>query len=234
MLCGRAEAQPVKLPDDGWWIKYYTNVKNETNGEVQKFTGLTTYSLVGTVMENGEKLRWVELHSTSSEWNKRHTVLLKLLVAEKDLIESERPLEKLKRGWSKINDRDIRRLVAGNAGTVQPKSLAIFPGVWQKSELVENPRVIDYQKGRLTILKASTRRESNPAIQRRALAKPSVDTVVKTQHTAWFDLASAPVLTAVKSQSKTFEGDQQLATRDDDMVMVDTGSDARSELPDHN
>ena len=90
-LCGWAEEQPPKLPDDGWWIRYCYTDKQEANGqvrEVPEFTQTITYSLVGTVREDGEKCRWVELKIQTTLRGEEDVNFLKFLVPEFDQVTS--------------------------------------------------------------------------------------------------------------------------------------------------
>ncbi len=87
-LYGRAQEQSPKLSEDGWWIRYAYTDKQEANGQVHEFTQKITYSLVGTVMEDGEKCRWVELKIQTTLRGEEDVNFLKFLVPEFDQVTS--------------------------------------------------------------------------------------------------------------------------------------------------
>src|SRR5262249_46409057 len=102
-----AEQPKEKLPDDGWWIRYGGNSKQTANEQVQEHKGQTTYSLVGTVVDGGQTYRWIEHKTISSLEKDDQVTITKFLVPEKDLLESDQPVQHYKRGWIKLNDRPV-------------------------------------------------------------------------------------------------------------------------------
>jgi hypothetical protein len=228
-----AEDQIIQAPQDGWWIRYFSTTKQEANGMVQEYTSQSTYSLVGTTMEDGEKFRWVEVNMVTSIGEKKHEVLWKYLIAEKDLMASERPNDKVKRGWVKSNDLEVRAIEAGKNVSSASTTLLIFPGMWQKAKLIENNRVVDYQSGRLTIPHARTLSTKEPINMNRAFRSQKGIRTVAVDYTIWLDPASSPVFSAAKISSKVYNNDQLNSSREDDMVIEDTGTDAVSKLPDY-
>jgi len=223
-----AQEQTTKLPDDGWWIRYFSTRKEEFNRQVKEFTGKFTYSLVGTTVEDGETCRWIELKSVFSSSETENVILWKLLVLEKDLLEREQPLEALKRGWRKVNKLDVEAFkIAPNPLKTQ---LMIFPGMWQKVDLVDTEKVVDYQHGRLTIPHARVLKLTEPA----NVNRPRDERNVVSEYTTWFDPKIAPVFAAAKFQTKIYVKDELRRTIVDDWVVEDTGTDAKSQLPDNN
>ena len=90
-LYGQAEEQSSKLPEDGWWIRYSYTDKQDADGQVRQvpeFTQKITYFLVGTVMEDGEKCRWVELKIQTTLRGEEDVNFLRFLVPEFDQVTS--------------------------------------------------------------------------------------------------------------------------------------------------
>jgi hypothetical protein len=230
----RAEEQAGQLPEDGWWIRYFTTSKLESiSGNVREYTIKATYSLVGTVVENGEKCRWVEVNSIFTRDGKDGLILSKFLISEKDLLESEEPLDTIKRGWFKSGNNDVRAVEAGKGITRYNTRTVIFPGLWHKAEQIDKEQIVDYQQGKFTILEAKTRQVTSPT------------TVVKTgrkvinqkdvvEYTGWFHRTTSPFIAAAKIQTKIYYDDQWNTTFNDDVVLQDYGKGAKSSLPENN
>src|SRR5260370_37737295 len=97
----RADEAPKMLPKDGWWVRYFVTMNFGQPNDEQ--TIKRKYSLVGTVTENDQKCRWVEMKSVQSVNGKEQTDIIKFLVPEKELLESEKPLESLIRAWRQLD-----------------------------------------------------------------------------------------------------------------------------------
>ncbi len=234
-LYGQAEEQSSKLPEDGWWIRYCYTDKQEANGQVHEFTQKITYSLVGTVMEDGEKCRWVELKIHTTLRGEEDVVFRKFLVAEKELIENEQPLDKLKRAWGKSSKRGLRELKLGQDVTSDSRYLRIFPGEWQKSERVDQERIVDYQKGRLSMPQARKRNVTMPInVINAGGSQKTVNWTSIIETTVWFDQVTSPVIAAERIQTKEYEKEKLILSREENFVIEDIGSDAKSSLPEIN
>lgn len=242
-LSALAEDHPVKLPEDGWWIRYTTTTTQELNGQVteSEWKCKLTYSLVGTTTEDGEKYRWVELEDICPLGVKAKgrvsTVVSKFLVAEKNLLESEHALERSKRAWSKVNRAVPYSLDIGQAKVWAGNNpnLMIFPGLWQKSESVQIERIVDFQQGKLTLTRARTRNVSMPdVIYRPRIGGFQANPNSAVEYTAWFDRATAPVFSAAKVRRNIDENDASKGAIEDEIVLEDFGTGAKSKLPDNN
>ena len=234
-IFGMADEPEVRLHEDGWWVRYASITKQEFNGQVQEYTCKSTYSLVGTVKEDGETCRWIELNSVCTFGEKEHAVISKYLVPEKDLLEHEQPLDKLTRGWTKANKMDVRAVKVGQGIHPGNTSLGIFPGMWQKAERVKKVRVVDYQHGRLTIAEARTLKVTMPVqnVNRPFTGKTQNEESV-TEYMVWFDQTLPSVYAAAKIQTKRIVNDQLEALTEHDIVIEDYGTGAMSKLPDNN
>src|SRR5215472_8728295 len=98
------EPQPV-LPRDGAWVQYQWDWNRLDNG--QKMSATVTLSFVGTIVEKDERCRWIELKYVIPEGDEKGTLIEKLLVREKDLLESANPMENVLRTWISFNDRPV-------------------------------------------------------------------------------------------------------------------------------
>jgi hypothetical protein len=149
-----------KLPKDGAWARYYVYAKS-SNG--RENVSRLTISMVGTVVEGGRKLRWIEVSETyqperpEKPREKKYTSVLKLLVPERALLESDAPLKQLVRGWRWDNfshradkvdtgKRDLQHFEA----LYRPYVL-FFPGPLKQAKPTRNNRDVDHQTGRLHI-----------------------------------------------------------------------------------
>ena len=232
---GLAEEREVRLHEDGWWVRYASITKQEFNGQVQEYTCKSTYSLVGTVTEDGETCRWIELNTVCKFGEKEHAVISKYLVPEKDLLEHEKPIDKLKRGWVKVNKMDVHAVKAGQEIRPGNWKLSIFPGMWRNAERVKKERVVDYQQGRLTIAEAKTLKLTIPvSTVNRPFTQKTEDRKNVVEYTAWFDQMIAPVYVAAKIQTKRYANDKLLDTAEHNIVIEDYGTGAMSKLPDNN
>lgn len=235
-LFALADDQAAQLPEDGWWIRYFTASKLEAfNGTVKEYTIKATYSLVGTVAEDGVKLRWVEVHSIFVADGKESVVLSKFLIAEKDLLESEQPLDKIKRGWLKSGAIDVRAVVAGKGINPYNTRTVVFPGMWQKAERIGNERILEYQQGKMAIPEARTLQVSTPV---EVVGTPNAPNTINRksliEYTGWYHRTTLPLIAAAKIHTKTFYNDKLNTTQNEDIVMQEYGTGAKSRLPENN
>jgi hypothetical protein len=234
--CANAQAdeQILSLPEDGWWIRYLRVEKQTVFGEDRESIEKLTYSIVGTVTEDGEKCRWIELRTVASPRGMERVNISKFLVSEKDLLEAERPLDKLKRAWSKSETRGLREVKLGQGIAADAQILNIFPGVWQQSKRLDKERIVDYQKGRLPISQALIQTVKTPMKITRPRPGQNTDRTTVVESTVWFDRATSPVFSAATLQFKSFENGELKASKQVDYTIEDIGTDANSQLPENN
>jgi hypothetical protein len=236
----QSEDASATLPDDGWWFRYSVTTKEDREGNTEVSTVKHTYSLIGTATENGEKCRWVEMKIVGYFGGKDRTQIAKLLVPERDLLESEHPLNRLVRGWNKIDDAAARELrveppeagPTGNANRFYEMRMLVFPGMRRKLEIADKPKVVDYQRGRIEIpqgLKGKREVKGNGRGRLQNQISKS-----NTEFTVWTDPAVPFGFAAATFQNATRIDDVLRVSRDDEWVIDDFGSGAKSELPDNN
>ncbi|MFQ5733332.1 MAG: hypothetical protein ACE5KM_15430 [Planctomycetaceae bacterium] len=142
------------LPKDGTWTRYYMEMKSER--PMQMMTGTFTLRSVGSVTENGEKCRWVEMQMEGERDGKKEKGAFKFLVKEKDFKPGSKSVPEIVRGWIQNKaDGEVKEL------TDQEKSpdgmMVIFFGGHRKDvKKLKKEKVIDYQKGQLKITTGTT------------------------------------------------------------------------------
>ena len=219
----------AKLPADGSWIRYRNMIKTESDGRVSEYTLQTTHSLVGTVVEDGATCRWVEAKLVTLNDGKEQVHILKALISEKDLLESELPHINFKRAWGKNPNGNVNALKNPLDPAISCGVAFAFPGFWKNSENIDAGKIIDYQKGQLKLTRARTR-------------KLNIDLPLRANHnrkmeveiTAWFDEATAPFMVAEKKHNKTYFDGKLGISNESESVVEDDGFDAKSELPEQN
>jgi hypothetical protein len=232
-----AEETPAKLPKDGWWVRYFVTMRDDGNNEER--TSKRTYSLVGTAAENGERCRWLEMKSVQTVNGKEQTDILKFLVPEKELLEGEKPLDRLVRAWRKIDDGDVEeqkfnqplgvRGSVASADFVWGREMVIFPGPQRKTTAVDEKTLVEYQQGRLELTKA---RVGKHVATRQALTAVQKQTFV-LDFTVWNHPTVAPGFAAAKTRFEYLRDDVPRAAGTAEWVIEDFGMDAKSALPEN-
>lgn len=105
-----ADGLLYQVPADGTWARYDITITNRV-GDTREVEVMV--KAVGTVEQNGEKLRWIEVkHPVEGQ-----THIVKMLIPEKHLKAGEEPLRHVQRAWRK-------------RGEGQPESLGQARGFW--------------------------------------------------------------------------------------------------------
>ena len=146
-----------KLPKDGEWATYYFEMKGMAQQQTQTMTGTFTIKSVGSVMENGEKCRWIEIEmkgveeGTEEGEGKQQTHITKVLVREKDFAPGSKTGGKILRGWKKDSVKaDIKELSEFEKKG-QSRMGMLFGGNRKDVKVLKKEKVVNYQKGRLKI-----------------------------------------------------------------------------------
>jgi hypothetical protein len=171
-------------------------------------TGRTTIRFTGTVVEKGERHRyveWTDAPEQSGDDGKKTTKksVRKFLVTEKSLRESRHPLREFVRGWSGEEgkppvpieaDRRSREL----ADAIDGRYLLFLPGVMSAASSTRKPRAVDYQKGQLRVESGRTGTHET-----RYQPRPGLDFSWKTDYQVWrhkdvpLGMASAKTATVI-------------------------------------
>lgn len=146
-----------RLPKDGAWARYYVTMKSESGRER---TLRTTVRFVGTVVKNGERLRWVEIGDTVEEDEGGRKVdrhyAIKFLISEKDLLTSTNPIRHFVQACHAEVGKRADKIEANKRyrevyDAFNAQSLLFLAGPSKRSKPTARSRTIDYQDGRLKI-----------------------------------------------------------------------------------
>lgn len=222
------------LPPDGWWVRYLCRIKLVTPVRTEDRTEKVTISFVGTEVIDEETYRWLEISSDNGPANdivdSKHQIFVgKYLVSSKDLLQGKDPQELVRRGWSQLNEGEVKPL---DDRSKPGNSQFYFAYAWKQAEEIEQPKVVDYQHGRLT---SPTARQLAKTVERtRESPRGDVKSVHTTERIAWFDPKVSPACFAARLTIQLKLNDKQTLNRTDDIVIEDSGLDAKSKLPDNN
>lgn len=137
------------LPADGSWVKYNMSMKNEGMVSIEG-KGSLTIRLVGTVTENGEKYRWVELESVAMQNGQQKAGVMKLLIREKDLADGAVASPQIVRGFKKQQGGAVESITERDKA--RGGSAMMFFGRPQKNvKPLNQEKVVAHQKGKLKI-----------------------------------------------------------------------------------
>lgn len=142
-----------KLPKDGTWVKY-TVVRTSTGAVERESSGEITMKLVGTIVENGERYRWVEMESVAKVRGKSLKIVMKWLIREKDLKPGAKSAINVLRGWKRLPNGDVVELTERDK-SAQGLAFLTFSRI-KNPKSVKAEKSVDYQKGRLKIAAAMT------------------------------------------------------------------------------
>jgi hypothetical protein len=228
---GRSEERQRELPRDGAWVQYQWDWHRLDNG--QKMSATVTLSIVGVVVEKDEQCRWVELKYVIPEGDEKRTLIEKLLIREKHLLESANPMEHVLRTWVRFNDEPARLKEPHQINdTLIGQMLLWTPGVLKDASLSGVPKDIEYQRGRL--------RSANSWTGKMVLPETNKDGQVVLRRSRKFALrrhaelpigfAEAEIKDDVYDVDMTTVRSQQVSV----YLLQDAGTDAKSSLPDNN
>lgn len=227
-----AGEEPSALPKDGTWIRYTVSTRQEG---VER-SGTQTYALVGTKIDSGRVCRWVEIRETRASQQGERVSVLKFLIPEKDLLESDRPLDGLVRSWRRIDERPVQALEYETLRSIATaphfafgQLFLIFPGVQKKAQPLDEPRTVEYQTGQFRIPKG---RAGQVLATRQAVTAPVTQTIV-VDFRAWFDPALPLGPAEWREDLTLLRNGDPLTTQQSAFVVQDFGTDAKTALPDN-
>jgi len=100
-----ADGLITQLPEDGSWAEYELKLTLTKNGQQRDHSAYLRLSSVGQADHQGSKCRWVELKVTRTEPPQPDEVA-KILVPEESLKSGQVTAASLIRGWSKPGDEE--------------------------------------------------------------------------------------------------------------------------------
>lgn len=227
----RSEDARSELPSDGAWVRYRAEI--EYPG-VRTDLYDVTLSMVGSVMEDGKRCRWVEKKGVPQGGLQpgKTAYVLKMLIPETALLESDYPARHAIRTWLQKPDGAIVELPPIDPERSRNADERIFmclwtPGSRKTQTRIDEPKDIDYQNGRLKGAQAWT------VTYVLSNTGPKRDRKYETTYTIWqhaeLPIGSAEVrLRDEEGREGKLEPILNAVYRLDDF-----GSDAKSALPDH-
>jgi hypothetical protein len=186
--------------------------------------------LVGTVIEDGVTYRWLETKVVIHDPPKiAGTQVHKILLPEEDLLESEKPFERVRRAWAQRGDSAAKETQI-TSGVRSEEFLLWTPGMLKGSEPAKNEtKDIDYQQGRF---KDSQGRTGEIVHKRRLPNNKEIKRV--TKYTVWqhpdlqFGFAEARIV------GESFLDAAKIQQFTSVYRLQDVGTDANTELPNNN
>jgi hypothetical protein len=191
-----------------------------------------TLSLVGTVVEDGVRCRWVESKTVIElPAELAGTVISKVLVSENDLLESEKPFAHVHRRWMRIRDEPVKQAPNEVSAASYERLVLWTPGMLKGSEPAKDEaKVIDYQRGQIKNAQARTGQliYKQPAPDKKEMRFVSKYTVWQHSDVS-FGFAEARIVSEQFHDNKKMGQTSVVYYR-----LQDMGTDAKSELPDSN
>jgi hypothetical protein len=149
----RGEDAREALPKDGTWVRYEREFDNPAAPQV-KHVSKVTFSLVGTVVEDGKPCRWVEAKSVFQKGQEKTAALTKMLIPEAAFLEPGNPAEHTIRWWMTKADGSVVKLPieparARIAGLTYAPMFLWTPGALKTLTQIDDPKDFEYQNGQL-------------------------------------------------------------------------------------
>lgn len=149
-----AEDERSSAPEVGAWVKYY--IVSVDSG-AQEWNNTLTIRYLDRVTENGETCRWIEFDGVPPRApSADRPFIWKVLIPESRISTDANPIRHSLRLWVKADDMLPERLEV----TAQVRAfevadifigpyLTFLPATQQHASVVELPRTVEYQDGRL-------------------------------------------------------------------------------------
>lgn len=219
-----------KLPKDGTWVEYNMEAKGDAGGTAIEMSGTMKLKSVGTVTENGEKYRWIEIESTMEVMGMKQHSVMKALVREKDFKAGAKGPVKVLRGWQQNQRGDMKmeakKLTEEELSPDGQMSFLFGPKL-KGEKKIKSKKTIEYQKGKLQIESAST---GTMEIQ----ASPKApDFKQKGNLTIWKHKSVPTGTAAMEMAMETWRKDKLLSKMKMTISVQDYGKGAKSALPDN-
>lgn len=138
-----ADESAMELPAEGAWVRYHGVTKPDNEPEV---TYKLTIRFLGRETHQGRLCRWIETEETYDDARQG----MEILVPEVALQNSERPLDetikcRYRNREGEVVSESLERV--GFTGT----DFLFLPAARKSAKVVDEPQIVDYQSGRLTI-----------------------------------------------------------------------------------
>jgi len=141
-----ADDGETALPPPGSWARYHTVHRGPRKSED---IGEMTLRFLGSEIHDGQNCRWIEMRSKFEDFE----LVEQYLATEQALRENSRPLRHPLKCRVRKDDDDWIELTAPIERDGS-NPLLWLPGARRAAEKIEEPRAIEYQRGRLTSAQA--------------------------------------------------------------------------------
>ena len=221
ILCpgiARADGLLYQLPEDRSWVRFDGQYTFKLDGmeKAVSGTGTMTMASVGKVRAGAEACRWIEFKVRLKDSGTEHTLIRKLLIPEKYLKKGENATEHVVRGWAKFNDEDVQRAVP-----VHGRWPAFLAGPLQDEKKLDQQLV----ESKLGALKCEGITGWIQYKEGDVHMKVTFET--RLHDKAPFGVVSCRMQFEMKRDGKV------LQTVDATLKLTDSGTDAKTALPDH-
>ena len=210
----KADGLLHRLSEDGAWVRYIVTVR-DSDGDM---TGNMILRSVGRASVEGQQCRWIELQFETD----RLKAITKLLIPETHLKTGQSPLDHLVRGWLKLGDRATRKLDDMAAWGLLPYLLT--PPLRDSKEL-ETAEVVEWAQGSLKCAIRTGNLKLKPMSPTGRRLEEDVSYEVGLHEEIPFGVAIARLSIRLKRDGEW----EKVGTVT--IAAADTGTDARSQLP---
>ncbi|GAB4155636.1 MAG: hypothetical protein Tsb009_32430 [Planctomycetaceae bacterium] len=216
------------LPKEGAWVKYFIEMKANIQQREQNMSGELTMRFLGTVKENGEPCRWVEMQMVGQEGERKTYHVAKLLIREKDLAPGAKTNLQIIRGWKRDKkDGEVKELSEMEKSANGPTSF-FFSRTRKNKKDVKTSKTLDYQKGQLKIPQAVQDR-----LEIGLGPNAPKDFKYELQRTVWSHKTVPSGTAAMELKIKITRKEMVLQDLTMSFTLQDYGTGAKSALPDN-
>lgn len=220
-----------KLPKDGTWVEYNIEAKGDAGGTAIEMSGTMKLKSVGTVTENGEKYRWIEIDSQMEVMGMKQRSVMKALAREKDFKADAKGPVKILRGWQQNQRGDTKmeakKLTDEELSPTGQMSFLFGPKL-KREKTIKSKKTIEYQKGKLEIATAST-----GEMEIKTSPNAPAEFKQKGKLTIWMHKAVPTGTAAMQMQMETLRKEMKISNMKMTISVQDYGKGAKSALPEN-
>jgi hypothetical protein len=230
-----ADGLVYRLPEDGMWARYsIKETMTLPNNEKETFEGTLTLASVGQEKIEDEVCRWLEIVIDADLPGQKLKLrrVFKALVPKKYLKKGEDPLAHWVKGWVKLGNQPPQALTKELLSNPAMMINLFVTGPLQEAKVVE-AKAIETGLGRLTCEGASgalVLKDAAVSVQNGKVQKRDIKVRVENYHhnKSPFGVVSA----RLDVEFPDFGDGDGKPSAEVDLILVEIGSGAKSELPD--
>lgn len=213
-----------QLPKEGSWVEYY--MQFHLQGE--ETTGTLTLRSLGSQQESGEQCRWIEIDVQADDDSRLPVGVVKMLVPEEAFSPNKAITFEVVRGYHRNKDGEVSKFT-----DLRRAELTFFRqfcwGELDKAKREASDKSLSYQHGQLKL----TSKITGETTARLPIGNDANGLKVVTQYKLFphqqvpFGIAQYEASHVVHAQENQIEASIKL-------VLTNSGTDAKSALPDRN